>query len=77
MVDQLVSHGAELDLQESTWGQTSLHLALNYPHLVQFLLERGADTSIKDMEGFTPLEYALYINNTQAVELLQTTIELD
>ena len=76
-VDLLVSHGAELDLQESTWGQTPLHLALNFPALVQYLLERGADSSIKDIEGFTPLEYALYINNSQAIELLQNIIYQD
>ena len=60
-VELLVSHGADLDRQETTWGQTALHLALNYPPIIQALLGSGANSSIKDMDGFTPLEYAQYI----------------
>src|SRR5690606_25055839 len=41
-------------------GQTALHSAAGrgWPEVVKFLLEHGAATNVKDMQGRTPLDLA-------------------
>lgn len=43
---------------------------LHKPDLVRWLLENGANPNIRDVEGMTPLRYALFRMDFEAVELL-------
>lgn len=53
-------------------GQTPLHLASIFGHtaIVQYLLERGAQTKAKDILGSTPLHEACRYGQTDIVSLL-------
>jgi ankyrin repeat protein/L-ascorbate metabolism protein UlaG (beta-lactamase superfamily) len=62
MVAYLLDHGAFLNVKESRLGTTELHMAaaLGYEDISALLIERGSSLEIKDNEGKTPLDYALY-----------------
>ena len=53
-------------------GSTPLHSATgtNRFDVVRFLLEKGADTSIKDDDEKTPFELAKSDGNAECIELL-------
>lgn len=59
-VEFLLDHGAPIDGQDSQYGNTALHAAAMNGNLevVQLLVERGADPSIRNKEGKTPYEEA-------------------
>ena len=53
-------YGANLDAV-TNFGETALHLAAiyGYPRIVEYLLDRGIDTTVKDkMFGYTALDWA-------------------
>ena len=43
------------------------------PDIIKMLLEKGAEVDCEDKDGFTPLEYAVLNNKTEAVRLLLQT----
>jgi len=51
--------GGEADTRDR-FGRTLLHLAVlsNYPAVVTLLLDRGADTTLRDHSGKRPIDYA-------------------
>ena len=55
------------------YGATPLIWAAyyNHPKVVQLLLEKGADTSVKDNNGYTALEFAKDKGYTYMIKLLQ------
>jgi len=59
-VKLLLDHGASIDGEDSQYGNTALHAAAMNGNLevVQLLVERGADPSIRNQEGRTPYEEA-------------------
>ncbi|MBN1798788.1 MAG: ankyrin repeat domain-containing protein [Spirochaetales bacterium] len=70
--DCLIEHGADINKTDE-FGSTLLHYAVRAEgniESVQFLLQKGALTNIKDMDQKTPLDLALENKNQSAVELL-------
>lgn len=59
---------------QDRFGQTALHLAVsnNRDECVQFLLENGADTSLTDRKGRTPLQIAEECGYQSLLDLLKT-----
>lgn len=52
-------------------GHTPLHAAsFWYPEIVEYLLEKGADVNVKNLEGETPLHYAVGSDSTRIVAIL-------
>lgn len=56
----LLRHGADVNLQRGSDRMTALHLAALDGHVetIQFLLEAGADQTLRDKHGKRPVEYA-------------------
>lgn len=56
-VKDMVEDGVDIDAKEVKLGGTALHeaSAAGYAELVSFLLENGADPTVKDKKGETPL----------------------
>ncbi|KAI1382956.1 ankyrin repeat-containing domain protein [Hypoxylon trugodes] len=57
----LLERGAEKEHKDSIWGKSALALAAENGHLltVKALIEGGADPYSKDLEGKTPVAYAV------------------
>jgi ankyrin repeat protein len=63
----LIEQGADVD-ETDHFGNTALHLALNYPDMISLLLESGASVNAKNAMGNTPLHLA--VKDRRAVEVL-------
>eukprot|EP00949_MAST-11_sp_MAST-11-sp1_P001392 g1392.t1 len=63
-------HSVNQKRDETTW--TPLHCAAKagHPACLEILLENGADTNFKDVDGRTPLHLAAFHHNVECVELL-------
>jgi ankyrin repeat protein len=59
-IDFLMDHGVEPSIANNI-GTTTLHMAAlrNYPGVISHMAEKGVDLNVADVEGFTPLDYAL------------------
>jgi tankyrase len=71
IVGCLLDHGANVNAI-NRWGATALHRAVdaNRKPLAELLLTRGADPTIRDNAGQTPLDIALKDDKRDLVELL-------
>lgn len=71
-VPLLIKSRFDMDVQNTISGNTALHLAveLKRPRILQFLLEKGASTTILNREGMTALQLACKIDNCEAVSML-------
>jgi ankyrin repeat protein len=67
----LLTHHANVDWQRPDNGQTALIAAINLvqPKFVKLLIDHGANTEIKDLDGNTALDYARN-NGSQDIESL-------
>lgn len=66
----LINSDAKINLQDNE-SKTSLHLAAihqSYPDFIEELLKAGANLSIKDDLGKTPLDYAIDNNNKRIID---------
>jgi ankyrin repeat protein len=68
----LLEHGANSNCQTRASLSTPLHRAVMFNNIdaINHLLEYKADLTLKDIDGHTPLEKALAINNEVASNLL-------
>ena len=59
-------------LEEKNTGNSYLHLATidNYPMLVQYFLEKGANVNVQNYDGDTPLHIALRNKNNEIIKLI-------
>lgn len=71
-VQILLDNGADINCWTKEWG-TPLHRAVraNSKIMVQYLLERGADASIRSVLGETPADKAKRENKFEIFELLE------
>jgi len=60
-------------------GRTGLHLACLYcdTDTIGNLIDGGADVSIEDLDGQTPLQYAVQNNNSMALDFFLTKYGLE
>lgn len=70
-VKKMVEFGS--DINESSNGMTPLMIAARYNRvkIVEFLLENGAKTNLKDAKGKTALKHAELSNAKETVEILK------
>ncbi|CAK1550419.1 unnamed protein product [Leptosia nina] len=64
--------GADFNITDEM-GQTALHKAVicNHPAIVRYLLKNGANPSVKDVMGFTPLDCAQKLANKTIIGFLE------
>ena len=69
----LTTQGANVNTQtKSQMTALQLTVAINDPALcAESLVKAGADTSLKNEEGYTALDYAKQSNNMEAIRLLE------
>ena len=70
-VDLLIARGADVNEQDH-FGATALHAAVagNNLHVVRILLERGADPTLVEEAGKSPLDYAIESKFAEIIDLL-------
>jgi hypothetical protein len=73
MAGFFIDKKVDLDVKNSGNGATALHLAVykKNSEVVRMLLMHGADKTIKDSRGNTPLQMAEMLGNQEIVKLLQ------
>ena len=69
----LIRLGAIIDCRTKNNGATSLHRAVsaNKTEMVKFLVEQGADSSIKDFDGLNAKDRAIKEGHHELVKLLE------
>lgn len=82
---ELLDKGANVNAINPASGNTPLHTAIYYgswyrwedPYekIVKLLLERGADTSIQNKRGDTPIRLAEISGNPSVINLVKETLE--
>ena len=74
MIEVLIQSGADIEARKDYMGWTALHDAArfsNWPWIVEFLLNHGADIQARDDSGNTPLHLAVgFFHDPEVVELL-------
>jgi ankyrin repeat protein len=84
IIPDLVARGADVNGQNGhtsppivhARGGTALHYAVSWGNaeLVELLITHGADLQIRDdVNGFRPIDYALYFNDQRILDLLKAS----
>ena len=73
---ELIGRGAQVNIQEREGRNTPLHFAARGKdrELVEMLLAKGADPTVKNKAGLTPLDEALKAGNTEISDLLRNAM---
>ena len=68
----LIGHGAKIDVRDTVNNDTALIYGIRDGkfRVAEYLLEAGADHSLTDKRGFTPLHIAVTRNDTRLVQCL-------
>lgn len=79
ILELLIERGANLNLQCGPSQYTALLAAVASKQIesVRILVEAGANKSIPDIYGITPLQRATYMNNQELIDLLQEDEPID
>jgi ankyrin repeat protein len=72
MLEFLISKGANMNAIEIDWGKHAIHIAACSGSIdsMQWLLDHDIDVDIKDGSGHTPLHWAAYYDEIDAVRFL-------
>ena len=72
IVKRLLDHGAAINVRTHSDGKTPLMIAAapGFEEMVEILLSRGADPSIVDSGGKSPLERAVECHRSGVAEIL-------
>jgi ankyrin repeat protein len=75
----LVDRGAELDAVTDDTNETPLHYAAKNGdyRMVEYLINRGANDTIRDNDGYRARDVALACNHTRVAELLTRHLQLE
>ena len=70
----LLEHGANPNCHTQAARSTAMHRAITFENLeaIRLLIEYHADLNLKDIDGLTPMDKALKLNNEQIVNSLLT-----
>lgn len=73
----LIKHGANVNAQTGSLQATPLHRAVTArkPEMVQYLLESGANTGIKDVDGLTAVDRAKKDKDSRIMKLFLPILE--
>lgn len=73
IINNLLYGGAKIDMPESNYGWTALHIAVarGLDGTAEHLVEKGANVSAKDKKGATPLDVAEAGKDEDLIELLK------
>jgi ankyrin repeat protein len=79
VVKLLLDHGAEIDARDRESGATPLFYAASWgrAEVVDLLLARGADCTLKNTRGQTPLEAAQENSQKEAADLINARVVLE
>jgi len=72
IIEMLVEWGAKINLATGNGGLTPLHIGVleNFPLVVEYLMNAGAERNLADEDGFTATHKAIQTNNVAITELL-------
>ncbi|CAH0549306.1 unnamed protein product [Brassicogethes aeneus] len=72
ITEYLINHGADVNLRGSKDNRTALHVAglTGNVEMANVLVSNGADINAQDINGYSPLMFAVYKNHTETVEFL-------
>ena len=75
-MQRLLDHGATINIRTRSDGKTPLMIAAaaGFEEMVEMLLSRGADPSIVDSGGKSPLERAAECHRAGVAEILNRAI---
>lgn len=79
MAGQLIAHGAPVDLQSPSIGNTPLHDAIFFRNgasleFMQVMLDAGASVVIRNRAGLTAVDSAKLLKQPDTLELLEATL---
>ncbi len=71
LADWLIARGADVNQIDASTGNTLLHLAVAHQELdmLNNLLDKGADASVKDLTDVTPIDLALEVGDPNIIEV--------
>ncbi|MGX8189027.1 ankyrin repeat domain-containing protein [Rickettsia conorii] len=71
LIKKALDQGDDINIQDS-FNHTVLHKAIyrKLYDIAEFLLEKGAATELKDLDGYTPLQLVIHEGYTEMVKLL-------
>lgn len=75
IIDYLAANGSNINLKSGELNTTPMHRAASNPQEItieplKYLIEKGADIDVQDIDGNTPLFVAYGTGNTEAVRVL-------
>ena len=75
MIDVLIAKGADMNATDAETGSTPVHLAASWgrTEALAALLKQGADPTIPNKSGVTPLAAAVANGHTEAAEHCSAT----
>ncbi|KAF9879385.1 pfs domain-containing protein [Colletotrichum karsti] len=71
-LEALLRYGADVNVAVIPNQQTPLHTAAGYnePWMIQKLVDHGADTEARELNGFRPIDFALLLGDIAVAEVL-------
>lgn len=72
MLDYLLEAGADIDTADDNNSNTILHIAVinQLPNITKYLLGKGADISITNSRGLTPLHLSVFYGNIDIFKMI-------